>query len=44
MTPKTAHFLFRGAAIYGLIVLLPLYFLERQVAAPAEALAHPEYY
>ena len=44
MTPKTAHFLFRGAAIYGLIVLLPLYFLERQVAAPAAALAHPEYY
>ena len=44
MTPKTARFLFRGAAIYGLIVLLPLYFLERQVAAPAAALAHPEYY
>ncbi len=44
MTPKTARWLFRGAAIYGLIVLLPLYFLERQVAAPAAALDHPEYY
>ena len=44
MTPKTARWLFRGAAIYGLIVLLPLYLLERQVAAPAALLAHPEYY
>ena len=44
MTPKGARFLFRGAAIYGLIVLLPLYFLERQVAAPAASLDHPIYY
>lgn len=44
MTRNAARFLFRGAAIYGLIVLLPLYFLERQVAAPAAALDHPEYY
>lgn len=44
MTPKAARWLFRGAAIYGLIVLLPLYLLERQVAAPAAALDHPEYY
>jgi len=43
MTPNAARWLFRGAAIYGLIVLLPLYFLERQVAAPATLLAHPEY-
>jgi len=44
MTPKAARWLFRGAAIYGLIVLLPLYLLERQIAAPAAALDHPEYY
>jgi hypothetical protein len=44
MTPKAARWLFRGAAIYGLIVLLPLYFLERQVAAPAASLDHPIYY
>lgn len=44
MTPIAARWLFRGAAIYGLIVLLPLYLLEHQVAAPAAALAHPEYY
>jgi hypothetical protein len=44
MSPGTARWLFRGAAIYGLIVLLPLYLLEHQVAAPAAALAHPEYY
>jgi hypothetical protein len=44
MTPRLARWLFRGAAIYGLIVLLPLYFLERQVAAPAELLDHPIYY
>jgi hypothetical protein len=44
MTPTAARRLFRGAAIYGLIVLLPLYFLERQVAAPAALLDHPIYY
>lgn len=44
MTSKAARFLFRGAAIYGLIILLPLYVLERQVAAPAALLDHPIYY
>ena len=44
MTPNAARWLFRGAAIYGLIILLPLYFLERQVAAPAARLDHPIYY
>jgi len=44
MTPNAARWLFRGAAIYGLIILLPLYFLERQVAAPAAMLDHPIYY
>ena len=44
MTPTAARWLFRGAAIYGLIILLPLYFLEKAVAAPAAALDHPIYY
>ena len=44
MTPNIARWLFRGAAVYGLIILLPLYFLERQVAAPAALLDHPIYY
>jgi hypothetical protein len=44
MTPRPARWLFRGAAIYGLIVLLPLYFLEKTVAAPAASLDHPIYY
>lgn len=41
---KQARWLFRGAAIYGLILLLPLYLLEKAVAAPDAAFAHPEYY
>jgi hypothetical protein len=44
MTPNAARWLFRGAAIYGLVILLPLYFLEQQVAAPAALLDHPIYY
>ncbi|MBS0479582.1 MAG: hypothetical protein JSR79_09815 [Proteobacteria bacterium] len=44
MTERQARGLFRGAAIYGLAMLLPLYFLEPQVAAPAAALDRPEYY
>jgi hypothetical protein len=44
MTVLTARWLFRGAAIYGLILLLPLYLLEKSVAAPAGSLPHPEYY
>ncbi|QDZ08880.1 hypothetical protein FPZ24_16525 [Sphingomonas panacisoli] len=44
MTARHATWLFRGAAIYGLILLLPMYFLEKTVAAPDPAFAHPEYY
>jgi hypothetical protein len=44
MTEKHARWLFRGAAMYGLILLLPLYFLEKRAAAPAVLLDHPEYY
>ncbi len=44
MTVRTARWLFRGAAVYGLILLLPLYFLETKVAAPASRLIAPEFF
>jgi hypothetical protein len=44
MTEQHARWLFRGAAIYGAILLLPLYFLESRVAAPAARLPAPEYF
>ncbi|MBN8816085.1 MAG: hypothetical protein J0J06_11640 [Sphingomonas sp.] len=44
MTARHATWLFRGAAIYGLILLLPMYVLEKVAAAPDPAFAHPEYY
>ena len=44
MTEKHIAWLFRGAAVYGLILLLPLYVLEGVAAAPDARLAHPEYY
>jgi hypothetical protein len=44
MTVRTARWLFRGAAIYGLILLLPLYFLEATAAAPAPRLIAPEFF
>ena len=44
MTQRHIGWLFRGAAIYGLIILLPMYFLERSVAAPSPSFEHPEYY
>jgi hypothetical protein len=44
MNERHARWLFRGAAIYGLILLLPLYFLEKTAAAPAASFDHPEYY
>jgi hypothetical protein len=41
---RLARWVFAAAGIYGLIVLAPFLFLERQVAAPARQLAHPEYF
>ncbi|HEY3329089.1 MAG TPA: hypothetical protein VGK19_03630 [Capsulimonadaceae bacterium] len=39
---KFASGVFRAAGIYGLIVLLPMYFLEHKIST--EGLAHPEYF
>jgi hypothetical protein len=33
-----------AAGAYGLVVLTPFLFLERQIAAPARGLDHPEYF
>ena len=44
MTERHARWLFRGAAIYGAILLLPIYFLEGRVGAPAARLPAPEYF
>jgi hypothetical protein len=49
MTPiqrqRFASWVFRGAGIYGLIVLFPLYFLEAKLAQDfPPPLTHPEHY
>jgi hypothetical protein len=44
MRPEHARWLFRGAAVYGLIMLLPFFFAEKAAAAPAALLDHPEFY
>jgi hypothetical protein len=42
---RTARRLFRVAGIYGLVVLLPMFFMEETVAAAMPpAFSHPEYY
>ena len=42
---KSARLIFRIAAIYGLIVLLPLFFAEDMIARSAPPpITHPEYY
>jgi hypothetical protein len=40
-----ARWVFRGAAVYGVIVLLPLYFMERQIGRDQPpAITHPEFF
>jgi hypothetical protein len=41
---RFARWVFAAAGIYGLILLTPFLFLERQIAAPAAQLNHPEYF
>jgi hypothetical protein len=42
---KFAKWVFRIAGIYGIVVLLPFYFLENNTQAiPLPILTHPEYY
>lgn len=41
---RPARWTFTAAGIYGLVLLTPLLFVERNVAAPAAGLAHPEYF
>src|SRR5688572_12352312 len=40
-----ARWVFRGAAIYGVIVLLPMYFLEERMGVDQPpAITHPEFF
>ncbi len=42
---KFAKWVFRVAGIYGIVVLLPFYFIENNPQAiPPPAITHPEYY
>jgi hypothetical protein len=41
---RLARWVFTAAGIYGLVVLTPFLFIERQIAAPAQRLEHPEYF
>lgn len=41
---RFARWVFTAAGVYGLLLLTPFLVLERQVAAPAAHLAHPEYF
>lgn len=45
MSTATASRIFRIAGIYGVALLLPMYFLERRIGADMPpAITHPEYY
>jgi hypothetical protein len=39
-----ARWVFRTAAVYGIVTLVPLYLLEAAVAAPNARLGHPAYF
>jgi hypothetical protein len=42
---RLARIVFRGAGIYGLMALLPQYFLERRIGADTPPpITHPEYF
>jgi len=41
---KLARWLFATSGIYGLVVLLPLYFVEEDIAKASGAFTHPEYF
>jgi hypothetical protein len=41
---KFAKWFFYIAGIYGLIVLLPMYFMESQIARDSTPVAHPEFF
>ena len=41
---RFARWVFNAAGIYGLVLMTPFLFLERQIAAPATQLSHPEYF
>jgi hypothetical protein len=41
---RFARWVFRGAGLYGIVLLTPLYFLENQIGTATMPIAHPEYF
>jgi len=41
---RLARWLFAASGIYGIVVLLPLYFVEADIAKASGAFTHPEYF
>ncbi len=41
---RFARWVFRLAGLYGIVLLTPFYFLERQIGAATVPIAHPEYF
>jgi hypothetical protein len=41
---RFARWIFRIAGIYGIALLTPFYFLEKQIGAATVPIAHPEYF
>jgi hypothetical protein len=41
---RLARWVFRVAGIYGIVLLTPFYFLEKQIGAATVAIDHPEYF
>ena len=43
-TPKHIRWWFRGAALYGVLALVPQYFMAQRLAAAGHPVTHPESY
>ncbi|WP_322883843.1 hypothetical protein [Microvirga lotononidis] len=41
---RFARWVFRLAGLYGIVLLTPFYFLEKQIGAVTVPIAHPEYF
>jgi hypothetical protein len=41
---RFARWVFRIAGIYGIVLLTPFYFLEKQIGAATVPITHPEYF
>lgn len=41
---RFARWVFRGAGVYGVVVIAPMFFLERRISSLGLPIAHPELY